>query len=157
MIFLPYTLASQAKPKDGAPREPPSSPERPGPKPPPPPPSPKNPGSIKKYRGNRTYSRQTPLTIKQTKCTRTQEGKVCVEIKFNQNINPRSLKNSSITVDGITLDAQKDISFSKKGDTIQFVVESEKNTLEIKVQEVLSFNGASLGIVKINAGVEDAK
>ena len=153
LIFIVSASYTQAVSKERPPHTHPSGPGGPGPKPPPPP-SPKNPDNIKNYRGSRAFSRQTPLKVSQTKCSKAEDGSVCVEIKFNQNINPRSVKNTSITVNGKAMDENSRLSFSKKGDSLHFYVANVGDSLEIKIQDIVSYNGASIGVIRITTGVK---
>lgn len=129
--------------------QPASVPSKPSPPPPPPshehpePPKlpPKDESRILNYRGNRTYNDDLPLKINQIKCTRFDEKTVCIEIIFNQNINPRSFKKEAIFIDNNLLPEFCRFSFNRRGDIVKFVAPLNSQTFKLKIQNVRSFSG----------------
>ena len=119
--------------------------------------SPKDESRIFNYRGNRAYSENLPLKIYQVKCTRFDINTVCVEIVFNQNINPRSFKTGSFFIDNNLLPECCKFSFNRKGDTIKFVAPVNSQTFKLKIQNVRSFNGNVIDpielLVEVNSGL----
>ena len=102
---------------------------------------PKDESRIFNYRGNRAYSENLPLKINLVKCTRFDDKTVCIEILFNQNINPRSFKHESLYIDNNLLPSFCRFSFNRRGDTIKFVAPVNSQTFKLKIQNVRSFNG----------------
>ena len=140
---------------------PPHGPE-PGPGTPPPqhprplPPSPKDPDNMLYYRGNRTAQEDLPLTVNQVKVSRAGATQVDVEIVFNQSINPRSVKHSRITIDGNEVPQNVSFWFNKKGDTVKFMLASEKDSLEMGIKGIRAFNGTVMKPTLITVQVEAA-
>ncbi len=137
-------------------------PHGPGPGTPPPPhprplpPSPKDPDNMLYYRGNRTAQEDLPLTVNQVKVNRVGVDQVDVEIVFNQSINPRSVKTHRITIDGSELPQNVSIWFNKKGDTVKFMLASEKDSLEFGIKGIRAFNGTVMSPTLITVQVEAA-
>lgn len=137
-------------------------PHGPGPGTPPPqhprplPPSPKDPDNMLYYRGNRTAQEDLPLTVNQVKVSRVGVDQVDVEIVFNQSINPRSVKTHRITIDGSELPQNVSIWFNKKGDTVKFMLASEKDSLELGIKGIRAFNGTVMSPTLITVQVEAA-
>ena len=125
--------------------------------PPPAPPSPKNPDSMMYYRGMRTAQQDIPLSITQTKASRVSFDKVELEIIFNQSINPRSVKNTCITINGEELPKSTKFAFNKKGDTIKFEAEVQSNFCELALQKIRSFDGRLISPVKLSLEIQEEK
>ncbi len=102
---------------------------------------PKDESKILKYRGNRTYIENLPLKVNQIKCSRFDERTVCIEILFNQSINPRSFKKEAFFIDNNSLPEFCRFAFNRRGDTIKFVVPVNSQTFKLKIQNVRSFSG----------------
>ena len=132
-------------PFPGAPDDSGKSHDNPQGDPPGPPPERKMPrkdeSRVFNYRGNRTYSENLPLKINQIKCTKVDNNMVCIEILFNQNINPRSVKHESLFIDNVLLPEICRFSFNKRGDTIKFIAPVRSQTFKLKVQNIRSFEG----------------
>lgn len=120
------------------------------------PPSPKDPDNMLYYRGNRTAQEDLPLTVNQVKVSRVGAAQVDVEIVFNQSINPRSVKTHRITIDGSELPQNVSIWFNKKGDTVKFMLASEKDSLELGIKGIRAFNGTVMSPTLITVQVEAA-
>ncbi len=137
-------------------------PHGPGPGTPPPPhprplpPSPKDPDNMLYYRGNRTAQEDLPLTVNQVKVNRVGVDQVDVEIVFNQSINPRSVKPSRITIDGNEVPQNVRFCFNKKGDTVKFMLTSEKDSLELGIKGIRAFNGTVMKAALIDVQVTAA-
>lgn len=137
-------------------------PHGPGPGTPPPqhprplPPSPKDPDNMLYYRGNRTAQEDLPLTVNQVKVSRVGVDQVDVEIVFNQSINPRSVKTHRITIDGSELPQNVSFWFNKKGDTVKFMLASEKDSFELGIKGIRAFNGTVMSPTLITVQVEAA-
>lgn len=81
-----------------------------------------------------------------------------IEIVFNQSINPRSVKNSRITIDGLELSQTVRFWFNKKGDTVKFMLESKNDSLELGIKRVRAFDGSVISPVQMLVQVsEDAE
>ena len=106
-----------------------------------PPPPPMDSDNIINYRGNRTYSESLPLKVILVKCERVAEDVVCVEVLFNQSINPRSVKPDSFIINNTQLPLGTRFTFNKKGNTIKLMVLTSGNTFKLRVQKIRSFNG----------------
>ena len=119
-----------------------------------PPPPPKDSDNIIKYRGNRTYSENLPLTIIQTRCTRKEGELVCIELLFNQNINPRSVKPDSILINNNPVLPPVRLMFSKKGDSLKMLIPINSNSFKMKVCKIRSFEGTLIEPVEILVEVE---
>ncbi len=129
----------------------------PPPRPPRPlPPSPKDPDNMLYYRGNRTAQEDLPLTVNQVKISRVGPSVVDVEIAFNQSINPRSVKPSRITIDGNEVPQNVRFCFNKKGDTVKFMLTSEKDSLELGIKGIRAFNGTVMKAALIDVQVTAA-
>ena len=122
---------------------------------PPPPLPPKDADKIFYYRGNRTYSEELPLKVNFIRCVRGENGEIILMIVFNQSVNPRSVNRESFLIDDTELPDNIRFSFNKKGDTIRVVIPQDEEEFRITVQDVTTFNGASLEPVEIIAKVED--
>ena len=72
---------------------------------------------------------------------RFDEKTVCIEILFNQNINPRSFKKEAIFIDNNLLPEFCRFSFNRRGDTVKFVAPVNSQTFKLKIQNVRSFSG----------------
>lgn len=120
------------------------------------PPSPKDPDNMLYYRGNRTAQEDLPLTVNQVKVSRVGAAQVDVEIVFNQSINPRSVKTHRITIDGSELPQNISFWFNKKGDTVKFMLASEKDSLELGIKGIRAFNGTVMSPTMITVQVEAA-
>lgn len=120
------------------------------------PPSPKDPDNMLYYRGNRTAQEDLPLTLNQVKVSRAGAAQVDVEIVFNQSINPRSVKHSRITIDGNEVPQNVSFWFNKKGDTVKFMLASEKDSLEFGIKGIRAFNGTVMSPTLITVQVEAA-
>ena len=157
LIFLAGPLNAQQKgpPPSGVPDGRP--PEKPNPNQPLPPP-PRRPENIMNYRGNRTYSKNCPMKIKQIRATRVGEQNVSIEVIFNQSINPRSVKHSSILVDDKTLNDEIRFMFNKMGDTLKFELPLQEqfqgDTFELKMWGIRSFDGSVMECIKIPVKIE---
>lgn len=114
-----------------------------------PPPPPKNPDNIIHFHGNRTYSENLPLKINHIKCVRKDENCVCLDIYFNQMINPRSAKPDSILINNKPLAPGLRFAFNKKGDTIKILIPISGNTFKVKVQKIKSFSEVVIEPVEI--------
>ena len=121
--------------------------------PPPAPPSPKNPDSMMYYRGTRTVQQTIPLNISQVKASRSTEESLDLEIIFNQSINPRSVKNTCITINGEELPENTKFAFNKKGDTIKVSVTVQNNSFELGLQKIRAFDGRLITPIKISVEV----
>ena len=135
----------------------PSSGNSPAPEPgkfPPPPPPPKDSDNIIKYRGNRTYTENLPLKIIQTKCIIKENEMACIEICFNQSINPRSVKPFSILINNTPLPAYTKVLFSKKGDSFKVFCPVNTETFKLKVQKIKSFDDSEIEPVELLIKVE---
>ncbi len=146
-----------AQPSKGADREKSEMPPPPQGVMPPPPPPPKDFENIKNYRGNRTYSEQIPLMINSVKAVRENEIFVNVEIVFNQNINPRSVKTNSILINNAPLPMETRFSFNKRGDTLRAMIPVKSDTFKFKVQGVSSFEGKCIDPVEFLTKVTENK
>ena len=102
---------------------------------------PKDESKILNYRGNRTYNENLPLKVNQVKCTRFDDKTVCIEIVFNQNINPRSFKRESFFIDNNPLPEFCRFSFNHRGDAIKFAAPINSQTFKLKIHNVSSFSG----------------
>ncbi len=120
------------------------------------PPSPKDPDNMLYYRGNRTAQEDLPLTVNQVKVSRVGAAQVDVEIVFNQSINPRSVKHYRITIDGNEVPQNVSFWFNKKGDTVKFMLASEKDSLEFGIKGIRAFNGTVMSPTLITVQVEAA-
>ena len=109
--------------------------------------------NIINYRGNRTYTENLPLKINQIKCERRAEDVVCVEIVFNQSLNPRSFHHDCLCINNAPLPFGSRFIFNKKGNTIKIMVPSTVNTFKLKIQNISSFNGSVIEPVEILAEV----
>ena len=136
-LLMAGCLCAQPAPSKPSPPPPPTSHEHPEP----PKLPPKDESRILNYRGNRTYNENLPLRINQIKCTRFDEKTVCIEIIFNQNINPRSFKKEAIFIDNNLLPEFCRFSFNRRGDTVKFVAPVNSQTFKLKIQNVRSFSG----------------
>lgn len=112
------------------------------------PPPPKDSEKIMNYRGNRTYSENLPLKINQIKCTRKDSKTICLEISFNQSINPLSVKQDSFLIDNKFLPGEVRFAFNKKGDTIRMFVPETDDSFSLRIQNISSFNGSVLESVE---------
>lgn len=122
------------------------------------PPSPKDPAHMLYYRGSRTAEENLPLTINQVKAKRVGPDLVDIEIVFNQSINPRSVKHSRITIDGLELSQTIRFWFNRKGDTVKFMLESKNDSLELGIKRVRAFDGSVISPVQMSVQVsEDAE
>ena len=93
------------------------------------------------YRGNRTLVEQGAFSVQGIKTERATKNEVNVEILFSQSINPRSLSQDSILVDGAAISKKTNFSFNKKGDTIKIKIPMKNKTFSLTVQNVESFDG----------------
>ncbi|MBR1640157.1 MAG: hypothetical protein IJ688_12290 [Treponema sp.] len=140
-------------------KNPPPSPVSPPPAPPQKPEGPegnkeKNPQNFVHYRGNRTFVQQEKLVLLQVKSSRVDEDEVVMEISFNQSLNPRSVKSSSIILDDEELPEKVKFSFNRKGDTIRVQVPSKDDEIKVKIQGVRAFSGVLIEPVEILSHVE---
>ena len=119
-----------------------------------PPLPPRDQDNIINFRGNRTYTENLPLKINQTRCERKADDVVCVEIIFNQTINPRSLHRDSFFINNAPLPLGTRFTFNKKGNTIKILVLTGGNSFKLKVQKICSFDGSVIEPVEILAEVE---
>ena len=119
-----------------------------------PPRPPRDPENIINYRGNRTYNENQPLKIIHTKCVCSEMNFVCLDIVFNQSINPRSVRHDTVLINNMPLPMGTRFAFSKKGDTIKISFPVNDNTYKLKVQGVCSFGGAVIDPVEILVEVE---
>ena len=117
------------------------------------PPSPKDPDNMLYYRGSRTTQEEQPLIVNQIKAERMGPAIVDIEIAFNQSINPRTVKHHFITVDGIELPKAVRFWFNKKGDTIKFILTSEKDSFEMGIKCIRAFNGTLMNPAVISVEV----
>lgn len=157
MSLFAAPLAAEAN--GGNPPPPgPATPPPPGP-PRPLPPSPKDPDNMLYYRGSRTAQEELPLEINQIKVKRTGASMVDIEIVFNRSINPRTVKHHYITIDGIELPQVVRFWFNKKGDTVKFVLPSEKDSFEMGIKRIRAFDGTVMSpavmTVEVSAAEED--
>ena len=120
----------------------------------PPPLPPKDPDNIIKYRGSRTYSENIPLKIVHTKCSRKEGELVCLEILFNQSINPRSVKPTSILINNNPVLPPVRLMFSKKGDSIKMLIPMNSTTFKMKVSKIRSFDNTWIDPVELLVEVE---
>ena len=116
---------------------------------------PKDSDNIIHYRGNRIYIENIELKVAQTKCERLDNDNVCLEIFFNQSINPRSVGHDSLTVNAQSLPEGTRFSFNKKGDTIKIVFAEKSDSFTLKVLNVLSFNGRPMEPVELVVEVQE--
>ena len=148
------------KPEDAAPKLPNPGEKKPGsPSPAFPTPGSPGPGLPKRprpsfentinYRGSRVYADKGPLLLTYTRPVRLNEKTVMLEIAFNQAINPRSVKKSSICIDNQELPADIDFYFNKKGDSLRVEVPLEKDNFVIKIQGIRSFDGKQMESVEL--------
>ena len=156
LILVSSLLFAQGMPGGGGGNppsvQPPAGSEPPGGFPPPPPP--KDSDNIIKYRGNRTYSENTPLKIIQTKCTRKEGELVCIEIFFNQSINPRSVKPASILINNNPVLPPARFMFSKKGDSLMLLIPMNSDSFKMKVTRIRSFDNTLIDPVELLVEVE---
>ena len=120
----------------------------------PPPPHPKDSENIIKYRGSRTYSENLPLKIIQTKCTRKEGELVCIEIFFNQSINPRSVKPGSILINNNPVLPPARPMFSKKGDSLKLLIPINGNSFKMRVSKIRSFENTLIEPIELLVEVE---
>ena len=97
--------------------------------------------NIINYRGTRTYSEDLPLKVTLVKCQRLADDVVCVEVLFNQSINPRSVRPNSFIINNTQLPLGTRFTFNKKGNTIKLMVYTTGNSFKLRVQDIKSFNG----------------
>lgn len=142
------------------------NPPPPGPGNPPPPgsprplpPSPKDPDNMLYYRGSRMTQEELPLEVNLVKAKKLGAGKVDVEIVFNQSINPRTVKHHYIAIDGLELPQTVRFWFNRKGDTVKFTLESEKDAFEMGLKRIRAFDGTVMSpavmTVEVSAAEED--
>lgn len=72
-----------------------------------------------------------------------------LEIHFNQNVNPLSLRNGSIMIDGEAVSEETKFIFNRKGDTLRLSVPFPNETFSLKIQEVESFDGRKIRPVEL--------
>ena len=119
-----------------------------------PPRPPKDADNIINYRGNRTYTENLPLKINHTNCERKADDIVCVEIVFNQSINPRSLHHDCFLLNNHPLPFGTRFTFNKKGNTIKLMVPSSVNSFKLMIQKISSFDGSEIEPIEILAEVK---
>ena len=119
-----------------------------------PPRPPKDPDNIINYRGNRTYTENLPLKINYTSCERRSEDIVCLEIIFNQSINPRSLHYDCFLINNHPLPPGTKFAFNKKGNTIKLMVPSNSNSFKLMIHKITSFDGSVIEPIEILAEVK---
>ncbi len=117
---------------------------------------PKDADSIIKYRGNRTYSENLPLKVIQSKSKRLDNGLVSLDLIFNQNINPRSVRINSILINNAPLPSGIRFAFNRKGDTIKIIFPMNYSSFKVKILKIRSFNGNSIEPVEFLVEVERA-
>ncbi|MCR4578949.1 MAG: hypothetical protein K5681_01235 [Treponema sp.] len=101
------------------------------------------------YRGSRVIVQNNCFVVENVKAKRQDSGFVVLEITFNQNINPRSLNDSSILVNGQEVSPEIKFSFNRKGDTIKLELPCDKDVLKVKIQNLRSFGGTILAPVEL--------
>ena len=121
----------------------------------PPPLPPQDSEHIFYYRGSRAYSESLPLTIYQINCERIDENMVNLEIRFNQSVNPRSVRRDSLLVDKNNLPEKIRFSFNKKGDRLKAIIPVSTNSFGLTVQNVRAFDGTMIEPVEIIVYIED--
>lgn len=157
LIVVPCTAAFAEPAPEGFPPLPPGQ-ELPegdsSDKKPCPPPPPMDHDNIINYRGSRTYNETLPLKVTQVKCNRIAESLVCVEVFFNQSINPRSVKPNSLIINNSQLPFGTRFTFNKKGNTIKIKVYTTGDSFKLRVQDIRSFNGFLVEPIEILTEVE---
>ena len=125
---------------------------------PPPPPPPKDADHTFKYRGTRTYNEDIPLKINQTKCNCVEKDFVCLQIIFNNSINPRSVKAERILINNHPMPENfVRFAFNKKGDTIKIFMPMRDKTFKLKLLKIRSFDGSVMEPIEILVEVQDSK
>ena len=110
--------------------------------------------NIINYRGSRTYSEELPLKVTLVKTQRIADDLVCVEVLFNQSINPRSVRPNSFIINNTQLPLGTRFTFNKKGNTIKLMVYTTGNTFKLRVQDIKSFNGFLVEPIEMLTEVE---
>lgn len=101
------------------------------------------------YRGSRTTSTNDEFYLKSLKSRVESDDSVMLEIRFNQNVNPRSFKNDSILIDGEAVPEDTKFSFNRKGDTLRLSVPQVEQYFSLEIHEVESFDGRKIKPIEL--------
>ena len=107
------------------------------------------------YRGQRLYLEETPLKVNHIKYEALNESLVCIEIFFNQSINPRSITHESFLLDEEPLPDSTRFAFNRKGDIIKIIAHIEYADFYLRIQDIRSFNGTIIEPVGFEIENED--
>ena len=96
---------------------------------------------IIKYRGERLSVSEEPFVITGVNVSRSDNATVSLELKFNRNINPKTVSPYSIKINGESLPENARFSFNRKGDTVKVSLLQEKNEFSLEVNGITSYEG----------------
>ena len=102
------------------------------------------------YRGNRMLSDGAEFLLQDVKSRKISDDCLCLELSFNQSVNPRTFTSESILIDGQEISSKIKFSFNKKGDTIKVEIPSKSENFSLMIQNVESFDGIQIEPVKID-------
>ena len=108
------------------------------------------PPEIINYRGNRMLSDGAEFLLQDVKSRKISDDCLCLELSFNQSVNPRTFTSESILIDGQEISSKIKFSFNKKGDTIKVEIPSKSENFSLMIQNVESFDGIQIEPVKID-------
>ena len=93
------------------------------------------------FRGARMYYDSDYFKVQDIKYERTDSETVTLQVTFSQIINPRSVKASSVIINGKPVQDDLKFSFNKKGDVIKINLPASEELLHVTIRDVLSFDG----------------
>ncbi len=73
-----------------------------------------------------------------------ENGKLTVDLIFNAGIDPRTMNNSCVLINGKPLQQNTKFFFNKRGNIIRFELNNVKDSFSILIQHINSFNGIKM-------------
>lgn len=75
------------------------------------------------------------------KVTGSSAGKISMDISFTKGVDPETVNSRTIVIDGLPSRAEKNYTFSKKGNTLRITFSAPEGSFSVRIDNVYSADG----------------
>lgn len=104
---------------------------------------------IVNYRGARKVITDESFKVCCIKSEKTKNDSISVEIRFNQEINPKSFSSSNLKINGKSVNNDVKFSFSRKGDSVKIQIPSQSESFSLSLVNIQTFDGEEIQEIQL--------